>query len=249
MTAQGASRSWRLRAPLALALGAALWRSTGAARAASAAADALNPLNPLNPLRARVDASRLPAPGTYRLSRIMAAPDGEVLHPSGRSARLHRVLRGRLSVLSFIYSYCRDPEGCPRAWAVIDAVHAELLRDRALAGQAQLVSLSFDPSHDTPAQMRMIGGERATDSRVRWHFLTTASVPALLPLLRGFGQDVSVETDARGRATRTLNHMLKVFLVDESVQVREIYSVATLDPQAIVNDLRTLQMELAAARP
>ena len=43
--------------------------------------------------------------------------------------------------------------------------------------------------------------------------------------------------------------MLKLFLVDEALQVREIYSVATLAPEAIVNDLRTLQMERAAARP
>jgi cytochrome oxidase Cu insertion factor (SCO1/SenC/PrrC family) len=148
-----------------------------------------------------------------------------------------------------MYTYCRDPEGCPRAWAAMDAVHAALLADRNLAANAQLISLSFDPSHDTPEQMRLVGGERALDARVRWRFLTTASVPALLPLLRGFGQDVSVETDAKGRPTRALNHLLKLFLVDEALQVREIYSVATLDPQAIINDLRTLQMELAASRP
>ena len=126
----------------------------------------------------------------------------------------------------------------------MDAVHGELLRDEKLAALAQLVTVSFDPTNDTPEQMRMLSGNRAN-----WRFLTTASVPALLPLLRGFGQDVSVEVDAKGRPTRTLNHMLKVFLVDESLQIREIYSVATLDPQAVINDLRTLQMERTATRP
>jgi protein SCO1 len=142
-----------------------------------------------------------------------------------------------------MYTYCRDPEGCPLAWRTLDSVHAQLLRDPALAARAQLLSLSFDPSNDTPPQMAMFGGERARDLRVRWRFLTTASVPRLLPLLAGFGQDVSVETDARGRPTRTLNHLLKIFLVDADLQVREIYSVATLAPQAIVNDLRTLALE------
>jgi cytochrome oxidase Cu insertion factor (SCO1/SenC/PrrC family) len=84
---------------------------------------------------------------------------------------------------------------------------------------------------------------------VTWRFLTTASVPALLPLLDGLGQDVTVETDARGRPTRTLNHLLKLFLIDTRMQVREIYSVATLDPQALLNDLRTLLIELAGRRP
>lgn len=233
-----ADRLWRLHAPAMLALLAAHGRVPAASDAATGPAP-----------RSPVDPTRLPAPGSYTLARVMKAPDGEVLGSDGRPLRLHRVLAGRLSVLSFMYTYCRDPEGCPRAWAAMEALHAELLRDPALAARAQLVSLSFDPTNDTPQQMRQYGGERARDTRVRWHFLTTASVPALLPLLSGFGQDVSIETDARGRATRTLNHMLKLFLVDAALQVREIYSVATLSPQAIVNDLRTLQGEPAAARP
>jgi cytochrome oxidase Cu insertion factor (SCO1/SenC/PrrC family) len=199
-------------------------------------------------VRGRVDVARLPAPGSYTLPRIAAAPDGSVLDTEARTLRLHRVLRGRLSVVSFVYTYCRDPEGCPAAWAALEAVQAGLRRDPVLARDAQIVSLSFDPSHDTPQQMRLAAGERAHDAAVRWLFLTTPSVRALLPLLEGFGQDVSVETDARGRPTRTLNHLLKLFLVDAALQVREVYGIATLAPQAILNDLRTLQLEAAAAR-
>ncbi|MDE2367936.1 MAG: SCO family protein [Burkholderiales bacterium] len=173
----------------------------------------------------------------------MPAPDGNVLTIDGSRRRLHDLLRGRISVLAFMYTYCRDAEGCPRALAVMEAARTALADDAALARSAQLVSLSFDPSNDTPESMRLYGGNLAHDARVRWQFLTTASVAELLPLLRGFGQDVSIELDERGRPTRTLNHLLKVFLVDAAAQVREIYSVATLDPRALVNDLRTLQGE------
>jgi len=55
--------------------------------------------------------------------------------------------------------------------------------------------------------------------------------------------------DASGRATRTLNHMLKLFLIEGRMQVREIYSVATLDAQVLLNDLRTLQLEQRTSRP
>ena len=199
--------------------------------------------------RRQVDTARLPAPGTYQLARVMAAPDGTVLGSDGRAQRLHGVLRGRLSVVSFMYTYCRDPEGCPLAWASMEDLRTALLREPALAAAAQLISLSFDPTNDTPRQMRLYGGERIDDARVRWRFLTTASVPQLMPLLQGFGQDVSVELDDKGHPTRTLNHMLKLFLVDARLQVREIYSVATLDAQALLNDLRTLQLEQRAARP
>lgn len=233
----GALRRWRVQWP-ALALLAA----AGLPARASKDADQPRAAGTRQP----VDTTRLPAPGSYTLPRLQKAPDGEVLATDGRPRRLHAVLAGRLTVLSFMYTYCRDPEGCPLAWRAMEDVHERLLRDPALAARAQLVSLSFDPTNDTPQQLAAYGGKRASDGRARWWFLTTASVPRLLPLLAGFGQEVTVDVDARGRPTRTLNHLLKIFLVDASLQVREIYSVATLAPDTIVNDLRTLQGEAAS---
>ena len=193
----------------------------------------------------RVDAQRLPAPGSYTLPRIQRCPDGEVLQSDGRAARLHTLLRGRISVLGFMYTYCRDPVGCPLAYRIMVATRDALMRDASLAAQSQLISLSFDPTNDTPVQMRMYGHGQADPARVHWRFLTTASVPKLLPLLEGLGQDVSVETDARGKPMRTLNHLLKVFLIDPQMWVREIYSVATLDVAALVNDMRTVGRDAA----
>jgi cytochrome oxidase Cu insertion factor (SCO1/SenC/PrrC family) len=193
----------------------------------------------------RVEAQRLPAPGSYTLPRIQRCPDGEVLQSNGRAQRLHALLRGRISVLGFMYTYCRDPVGCPLAYRIMVATRDALLRDDALAQRSQLVSLSFDPTNDTPEQMRRYGHGQADPARVRWRFLTTASVPKLLPLLEGLGQDVSVDTDARGKPTRTLNHLLKVFLIDPQLWVREIYSVATLDAAALVNDMRTVAGEVS----
>lgn len=233
-------RRWRVRTP-ALALMAAV----GIPARASKDADQPRAAGE----RQRVDTTRLPAPGTYTLPHLQRAPDGEVLGPDARPHRLHRLLAGRLTVLSFMYTYCRDPEGCPLAWRAMDSVYDQLQADPALALRTQLISLSFDPTNDTPQQMASVGGGRTKDKLGRWLFLTTASVPRLLPLLAGFGQDVTVDFDANGRSTRTLNHLLKIFLVDASLQVREIYSVATLAPEAIVNDLRTLQREPPPSTP
>lgn len=229
-----APRRWRVHAPLA-----ALLTAAGVSAHASKDADQPRPAGAL----AAVDAARLPAPGSYTLPRLQRAPDGEVLGSDARAYRLHGLLAGRHTVLTFMYSYCRDPIGCPLAWKVMESVHDQLRRDPTLAPKAQLISLSFDPTHDKPQQMAIMGGNRMKDPKVRWLFLTTASVPRLMPLLNGLGQDVTVETDAQGRPTRTLNHLLKIFLVDAVLNVREIYSVATISPEAIVNDLRTLQLE------
>ena len=170
-----------------------------------------------------------------------------MLDTQARTHQLNALLRGRISIVSFIYTYCRDPEGCPQAWAALEQLRDSLGKDELLAKRAQIVSISFDPSNDTPQTMRLFAGAYATDPRVRWQFLTTASVPALLPLLDGFGQDVSVEMGTDGKPARTLNHLLKLFLVDARLQVREIYSIATLAPQALLNDMQTLRMEESRA--
>jgi len=226
----------RVRAPLALLAGALSWPALHAAGDTAPAGGG-----------PRVDATRLPAPGSYTLARIQRCPDGEVLLTDGRSQRLHALLHGRISLLSFMYTYCRDPVGCPLAYRVMTQTRDALLREPALAAHSQLVSLSFDPTNDTPEQMTVYSRGQVDPRRVRWLFLTTASVAKLMPLLNGLGQDVSIETDARGRPTRTLNHLLKLFLIDARLDVREIYSVATLDVAVLVNDLRSLALEAAHA--
>jgi protein SCO1 len=205
------------------------------------------PPPPPPPPPPRVDRGRLPDPGTYKLPPIRPCPDGLVLDSDGRGRRLHQVLGRRVNLLAFMYTYCRDPIGCPLAWQTMTSLHGRLAAEPAVAARTQLVSLSFDPTHDTPRQMAMYGHDYLRDPRVRWRFLTTASVAQLLPLLRGLGQEVTVETDERGRATRTLNHMLKLFLIDPRRQVREIYSVGTLDEQVLYNDIKTLVLETDGA--
>lgn len=187
-----------------------------------------------------------PAPGSYALPAIQPAADGWVLEGNWLPRRLSRYTRGSLTLLSFVYTYCTDPIGCPLAYATFDTVKRRVLADPALRGKVRLVSLSFDPVNDTPDAMRAYGGEHARDVDLRWHFLTTYSTKFLRPILDDFGQDVEIELDATGAPTRARAHLLKVFLLDRKGQVREIYSAAFLHPDVILNDIRTLALESAA---
>ncbi len=117
------------------------------------------------------------------------------------------------------------------------------MADPKLAGRVRFVSVSFDPTNDTPPALARYGADLAKDVRLEWTFLTARSVHELLPVLEGFGQDVSVEVDARGQPTRTMHHMLKLFLIDRNGIVREIYSLAYLQPQVMLNDIKTLALE------
>jgi cytochrome oxidase Cu insertion factor (SCO1/SenC/PrrC family) len=119
-------------------------------------------------------------------------------------------------------------------------------REARLREQARLVSLSFDPTHDTPQAMQAYGGENARARAPRWHFITTSSIGRLTPILQGFGQDAEVQRDDGGQPMRVISHVLKLFLIDRRARVREIYSAAFLMPEVIVNDMLTLALESAA---
>lgn len=186
-----------------------------------------------------------PAPGSYELQHIMAAGDGAVLDVAGQPRRLAEFTGGKVTLLSFIYTTCADPNGCPYAYMVFHRLQNRLAADPRLHGRVRLVSLSFDPKRDTPAMLRLYAGDNARPDRpVPWEFLTTAGLPELLPILDDFGQDVFVELDpATGKARGTYSHVLKVFLLDARHEVREVYTTVYLSADMVYNDILTLLME------
>ncbi len=190
-----------------------------------------------------------PPAGSYTLQVIERAPDGEVIGADGRRRRLAEYTRGRITLLSLIYTYCTEPTGCALAYETEVDLKERIVADKRLHGRAQFVSLSFDPINDTHESMQAYGGKHArAGGPLPWHFLTTRSIRQLKPILEGFGQEIEVERDSRGRATRTISHMLKLFLMDREGRVREIYSTAFLHPEAMLNDIKTLVMEEDARR-
>lgn len=224
------------------------WRGPGAAvlLAAALAAPAGGSVDPGMATAPRADFVPPPA-GSYTLQRIQPVADARLLDAAGQWRSLSSLTRGKVTLLTFFYTYCADPLGCPFAYVTLAKLRDRALADRGLTSALRIVSVSLDPTTDTPEAIAGYGAQFTTDPRFEWRFLTARSVPGLLPVLEDFGQDVSVETDAQGRPTRTLHHMLKVFLIDRDGIVREIYSLAFLQPEVMFNDIRTLVMESSAS--
>ena len=91
-----------------------------------------------------------PVPGSYSLPVVKAAADGALLDSDGKSLNLRDLTHGRITVLSFIYTRCAAPRACPYATNVFGQLQLVSANDKALAKNMRLVSLSFDPEHDTP---------------------------------------------------------------------------------------------------
>jgi protein SCO1/2 len=184
-----------------------------------------------------------PAAGTYRLQHIMQAPDGTVVDVDGKAKPFSRFATGKVTLLSLIYTRCADGNGCPMASHLLKRLRGRIDEERGLSERLRFVSLSFDPDNDTPKVMREYRGVYAPEEGgVPWFFLTTRSRGELVPLLEGLGQDVWVAADSGARPA-TLPHLLKVFLLDRAGSVREIYTTSYLQPQVVLNDIKTLLLE------
>jgi cytochrome oxidase Cu insertion factor (SCO1/SenC/PrrC family) len=186
----------------------------------------------------------VPTPaGSYVLQRIQPSSDGVLLDTSAHPRSLSAFTHGKITLLTFFYTYCTDPWGCPFAFELMTGLRERIVADADLQPNVRFVSISFDPTHDSPAQVRNYASGLSGHWPFEWQFLTAASMAQLQPVLDGFGQDVRVEVDDQGRALRAINHMLKLFLIDANGTVREIYALEFLQPEVIWNDIRTLRLE------
>src|SRR4030095_13872714 len=114
---------------------------------------------------------------------------------------------------------------------VLRQLHRESAEDAALSKGLRLVSMSFDPANDTPERMAAysaLAGNRSTSAP--WHFVTTRSRAELESILIAYGQAVDKKRNPFD-PTGPLNHNLRVFLIDRTGNIRNIYSSSTLDPR------------------
>ena len=186
--------------------------------------------------------------GSYNLPALRNAPNGKVLDETGKPIKLHDLYQGKYTLLSFMYSNCKDVNGCPLSSYVFYKIKAAMNKDPQLASNLRLASLSFDPENDSPEVMKLYGNNfKFAGNEGEWRFLTTSSLKALNPILQDYNQDIQRQMSVDGDQTEDISHILRVFLIDPKLKIRNIYSVGFLHPDILINDVKTLLLEDDAA--
>jgi protein SCO1 len=181
----------------------------------------------------------LAAPGTYQLPAIKRASDGEVRDESGKPRRLADITRGKITVLSFVFTQCADL--CPLATLRMAEFQDLVGAQAGLVGEVRLVTMSFDPARDTPERMAEQAALWRGDAGLEWHFVTAADEDSLKPVLEAYDQAVVAISGEDGELA-SLSHVLRVFLIDADGVIRNIYSADFLDPRLVLNDVLTVNM-------
>ena len=143
----------------------------------------------------------VPAPGD-------ATPDFKLRNQDGRQIHLSQ-FKGNALLVTFIYTRCPSPEFCPRVTRNFAAVEKQLAGDPALYAKTHLLSVSFDPEHDTPERLRAYGatyiGSDAKNAFAHWDFAVPEK-PVLAEMAKWF--DLGMTGEADGSITHTLSTTL-----------------------------------------
>lgn len=150
-------------------------------------------------------------------------------------------LRGRVVLLTFIYTRCPLPDQCPLLTDNFARVARSLGDSGVQADRAQLIEISFDTQHDTPAVLRDYERRTITDaaSRERISFATgdESEVRRLADSL-GMGY-------MRGDKAE-FNHALRTALVAPDGKLIKLYRGNEWQPEEVAADIRAA---LAGANP
>jgi protein SCO1 len=168
-----------------------------------------------------------------------SVPDFAMINQDGKRIHL-RDYRGDVLLITFIYTRCPFPDFCPLVSKNFSKIYASLRKDPSLGLKIRLLSVSFDPSYDTPAVLRKYAGTfRETtggDPFDRWQF---ATVPAkeLVNVANFFGLYYGTEGG-------NLVHTMSTTVISPEGKVYKWYQDNDWQPADLIEDAnQALQQE------
>ena len=179
------------------------------------------------------------AAGCHRDSASSAASpsvltDTKLVDQNGDTITL-AALKGKPMVVDFIYTSCPGP--CLMETAKLANVALRLGSD--LGSKVTIVSLSVDPEHDGPKQLRDYSRQQGADEK-GWYFLTGG--PADVDqALAGFKLSRQVEPDG------SVGHMVAMMLIGPDGRIVREYNGEAVKAQDIVDDIRKTLSQGGAA--
>jgi protein SCO1/2 len=155
-------------------------------------------------------------------------PDLTFIDERGRPLRLAE-FRGQALAFTFIYTRCPLPKFCPLLSQKFRAVQTILAADATAPRNWRLLSLTIDPTHDTPEALRQYATAQQVDPE-HWCFAT------------GELRDLTVLALRCGvsfwEADGTIVHNVRTVLVDPSGRVVRVIAENEWTPEEVARELR-----------
>jgi protein SCO1 len=162
-------------------------------------------------------------------------PDLSFVNQDEKSVNLKQY-RGRAVLLTFIYTRCPIPDYCILMSNNFAEIHRQIQGDSSLAAKTHLLSISIDPSYDTPKVLRSYGERYLKDSSKdrfkSWEFLS-GSNEEVARAAQFFGLTYGPEGNQ-------IVHSLRTAIIDPQGKVFKVYKGNEWKPSEVVEDLKSL---------
>lgn len=159
-----------------------------------------------------------------------AVPDAALIDQTDRRRSLSE-WTGTPTLVSFVYTSCPLANFCPLIDRRFATLQQAITADPLLAGKVRLMSITIDPTHDTPAVLAAHAASLKADPAV-WTFLTGDAV-TVDRIAGRYGVGI-VRADAGD-----ISHNLRTTLVGADGHVRQVYPGSEWTTDQVLADLRT----------
>jgi protein SCO1 len=174
-----------------------------------------------------------PAADYHVPTRGDAVPNFQFLNQSDRTIDI-RQFRGKVLLLTFIYTRCPLADYCPRMSHNFAQLNRVLSADPRLRAHTHLLSISFDPSYDTPKVLKSYGsaytGNYSKETFQHWDFAAPPK-KELTKVLEFF------DVGATPEQNHTITHSLSTVVITPAGKVYSWYPTNDWTPQQLLGDV------------
>lgn len=153
-------------------------------------------------------------------------PDFALYDQDGKVVESSR-FRGKQILVNFIFTRCPIPNMCPASVARFQ--QTQRLAREAGVKNLELISISLDPTYDTPGVLKTYATSRGIDTSN--YSLLTGPDNAIKSLLAQFGVIASFEGEL-------LKHTLSTVLIDEQGRILERVDGSTWEPSEFISKMK-----------
>jgi protein SCO1/2 len=162
-------------------------------------------------------------------------PDFKLVNQDGQTIHLAQ-FKGRVLLLTFVYTRCPLPDYCIRMSRNFAQIDKALASDAGLYAKTHLLTVSFDPTRDTPAVLKSYGetyiGEDSAARFAHWDF-AAPSGRELDAMTHFF--DVGITSGDGG----LLTHSMSTALIGKDGKLRAWYATNEWTPAEVLAAMKS----------
>jgi protein SCO1/2 len=163
-------------------------------------------------------------------------PDYGLVNQDGQPIHLAQY-RGKVLLLTFIYTRCPIPEYCTLMSQNFAQIEAELAKQPDHYQKTHLLSISIDPDYDTPAVLRSYGashtGKYTDEKFTHWEF-ATGTKDQVKGIAQFFGLRYYTDADQ-------IVHGLRTVIITPDGKVAKVYRDNAWKPDEVLAELLKLE--------